>query len=68
TVTIYNIAAEKVRVLNTEPDEINRYTRRAFWNLKNDRGDDVVSGTYLYIIETEGDKVERNKGRMTVIR
>jgi immune inhibitor A len=68
TVTVYNIAAEKVRVLDTEPDEIDRYSRRAFWNLKNDKGDEVVSGTYLYIIETHGDKVERNKGRMTVIR
>jgi immune inhibitor A len=68
TVTIYNIAAERVRVLDTEPNEIDRYSRRAFWNLKNDKGDEVVSGTYLYIIETHGDKVERNKGRMTVIR
>jgi immune inhibitor A len=68
TVTIYNIAAEKVRTLDREPDEIDRYTRRAFWNLKNDKGDEVVSGTYLYIIETHGDKVERNKGRMTIIR
>lgn len=67
-VTIYNIAAEKVRVLDTEPDEIDPYTRRAFWNLKNEKGEDVVSGMYLYIIETQGNKVERNKGRMTIIR
>ena len=67
-VTIYNIAAEKVRVLNTEPNEIDRYSRRAFWNLKNEKGDEVVSGMYLFIIETQGAQVERNKGRMTIIR
>lgn len=67
-VTVYNIAGERVRVLDSEPTEIDRYSRRAFWDLRNDKGDEVVSGMYLYVIETEGDQVERRKGRMTIIR
>lgn len=68
-VTIYNIAGEKVRVLDKyDPTEVDRYSRRAFWDLKNEKGEDVVSGMYLYVIETSGTKVERNKGRLTVIR
>ncbi len=67
-VTIYNIAGERVRVLDTEPNEIDRLSRRAFWDLKNDKGEEVVSGMYLYVIETLGEKIERNKGRLTVIR
>jgi M6 family metalloprotease-like protein len=67
-VTLYNIAGERIKVLDAEPLEINRFTRQAFWDLKNDKGEDVVSGMYLYVIETHGQQVERNKGRLTVIR
>ncbi|UCG30375.1 MAG: M6 family metalloprotease domain-containing protein [candidate division WOR-3 bacterium] len=67
-VTIYNLAAERVRVLDTEPYEIDRYGRRAFWDLKNEGNEDVVSGMYLYVIEIQGDKVERRTGRLTIIR
>lgn len=67
-VTLYNIAGERIRILDAEPIEINRFTRQAFWDLKNDKGEDVVSGMYLYVIETHGQQVERNKGRLTVIR
>jgi len=67
-VTLYNIAGERIRLLDAEPREINRFTRQAFWDLKNDKGQDIVSGMYLYVIETHGEKVERNKGRLTIIR
>jgi M6 family metalloprotease-like protein len=67
-VTIYNIAAERVRVLDSEPSEIDRFTRRAYWDLKNENNEDVVSGMYLYLIETSGAKVERRTGRLTIIR
>ena len=63
TVIIYNVAGEKIRELQG-----NRETRQAFWDLKNDKGENVVSGMYLYVFETHGQKVERRKGRMTVIR
>lgn len=67
-VTVYNIAAERIRVLDTEPYEIDRYTRRAFWDLRDEDDKDVASGMYLYIIETKGDKVERRTGRLTIIK
>jgi hypothetical protein len=67
-VTVYNIAAERVRVLDSEPNEIDRYTRRAFWDLKNEQNEDVVSGMYLYVIETMGTSIERRTGRLTIIR
>ncbi len=67
-VTIYNIAGERVRILDTGPKEIDRFSRRAFWDLKNENGQDVVSGMYLYVIETLDNKHERNKGRLTIIR
>lgn len=68
TVTIYNIAGERIRILDSEPTEIDRYSRRAFWDLRNEKNEEIVSGMYLYIIEIQGDKVERKKGRLTVIR
>ncbi|MBA7515444.1 hypothetical protein ES705_07484 [subsurface metagenome] len=68
TVTIYNIAGERIRILDSDPTEIDRYSRRAFWDLRNEKGEEIVSGMYLYIIETQGDKVARNKGRLTVIK
>ncbi|MEO0142389.1 MAG: M6 family metalloprotease domain-containing protein [candidate division WOR-3 bacterium] len=66
-VTIFNIAGERVRVLD-DPSEIDRWRRTAFWNLKNEKNQDVVSGMYLYIIEIQGDHIERRKGKMTIIR
>jgi immune inhibitor A len=67
-VTLYNIAGERIRILDVDPTEVNRFNRQAFWDLKNDKGQDVVSGMYLYVIETQGQTTERNKGRMTIIR
>ncbi|MEO0155733.1 MAG: hypothetical protein ABIL07_01280, partial [candidate division WOR-3 bacterium] len=66
-VTIYNIAGERVRVLDTA-DEIDIYRRCAFWDLKNEKGNDVVSGMYIYVIELQGERVERSKGRLTIIK
>ena len=70
TVTIYNVAGERVRTLDSEyaPIEVDPYARRAYWDLKNDNNDEVVSGMYLFLIETQGEKIERKKGRLTVIR
>lgn len=68
TVTIYNIAGERVRVLDDEPIEIDRFNRRAFWDLTNDSNEEVVSGMYLYVFETHGQRAERKKGRLTIIR
>jgi len=66
-VTIYNMAGERVRVLD-DASEIDRYRRTALWNLKNEKNQNVVSGMYLYIIEIQGERVERRKGKLTIIR
>ncbi len=65
-VSIYNLAGELVRVLDTPNSEVYPLVRTAFWDLKNDRGEEVSSGLYFYLIETEDG--ERNKGKLTVIR
>ena len=67
-VTVFNIAGEKIRTLDVQGSEVDRFTRRAFWDLKNDGNQDVTSGMYFYLIESFGEKVERNKGRLTIIR
>jgi hypothetical protein len=69
-VSVFNIAGELVRILDSEPAEVDPFARRAYWNMKNERGDDAVSGMYLYIIEVEKSdgNTERQKGRLTIIR
>jgi len=68
-VSIFNIAGELVRVLDSDlTGEVDYYRRSAFWDLKNDRNQEVVSGMYLYVIETEGNEIQKSKGRLTIIR
>jgi M6 family metalloprotease-like protein len=67
-VSIYNLAAERIRVLDSEPYEVDRFSRRAYWDLRNEKNEDVVSGMYLYVIETRGERVERRTGRLTIIK
>ncbi len=62
-VTIYNLAGEEIRVLDGS-GEVNAPWRQAFWDGKNDGGEEVASGLYFYIIETTE---ERNKGKLTFI-
>lgn len=66
-VSIYNLAGERVRVLDS-PDEVDPLRRSAYWDLTNDRHDRIVSGMYLYVIETTSGNIQRTRGRMTVIR
>jgi len=63
-VTIFNLAGEVVRILD-EGGEIDRFTRRAFWDGKNEHGERVASGVYFYLIEAEEQK---NRGILTLIR
>ncbi|KQC14443.1 MAG: hypothetical protein APR63_05640 [Desulfuromonas sp. SDB] len=65
-IIIFNIAGEVVRVLD-DPSEINPMGREAFWDGRNDSGDEVSSGMYLYIIELTPFTGERNFGRITFI-
>ncbi|OYD16188.1 hypothetical protein CH330_03500 [candidate division WOR-3 bacterium JGI_Cruoil_03_51_56] len=68
-VRIYNLAAEPVRVLDKEPDEINYEHRAAYWDLKDDKGQPVPSGMYFYTVKVEENRtIEQNKGRLTIVR
>jgi immune inhibitor A len=67
-VTIFNLAGERIRILDLQGSEVDRYSRRAFWDLKNEKDQNVTSGMYFYLIESFGEKVERNKGRLTIVR
>jgi len=64
-VTIFTIAGEVVRKLD-EPGEVYPLARQARWDLKNDQGQDVTSGLYFFLIESQNG--EWQKGRLTVIR
>ena len=66
-VSIYNLAGERVQVLEG-PGVIQKTLRSAYWDLKNGKGNEVVSGMYLYIMETKEGPIQRNVGRFTVIR
>jgi len=66
-VSIFNLAGELVKVLQGSPDVISDF-RSAYWDLKNGKGNEVVSGMYLYIMETTEAPIQRIVGRLTVIR
>jgi len=59
-IKIYNIAGEFVRKINEQTEGT------AEWDLKNDGGEDVASGLYIYVITNQKD--ERKKGKLVVIR
>jgi len=59
TVRIYNLAGQQVRTI--EPD----YPTSAEWDGKNDTGELVSDGVYLYVAETDKGKV---KGKLMIAR
>lgn len=65
-VVIFNIAGEVVRLLD-DPSEVSPISREAVWDGRNEDGDEVSSGMYLYIIELIPFSEERNFGRITFI-
>ena len=70
SIKIYTPAGELVRKIDSD-DIVARYVEdnevvyQAVWNLKNDAGNSVASGVYIYQVES-GDK--RRTGRMAIIR
>ncbi len=57
TVYIYNIAGELIRILNeTEEIEFGAVSETAVWDCKNEQGENVASGIYLYIVVTSQNK------------
>jgi hypothetical protein len=67
-VKIYNISGQLVRVLDLGEQEAGMYVSKekaAYWDGKNDEGEDVASGVYFYQIHA-GDYVSTK--RMVVIK
>jgi hypothetical protein len=62
TIKIFTTSGHKVRTLSPEPGAPST----ASWDLTNDKGENVASGIYLYVItDTAGDKV---RGKVAVIK
>jgi chitodextrinase len=60
TIKIYTLTGRLVRVLREEKNEF-----KLTWDGRNEAGEYVVSGLYLY---TTSNSIEKNRGRFTVIR
>jgi hypothetical protein len=60
TITVYTVAGEKVRTLQKDSniDSLG-------WDLRNDAGQRVASGLYLYVITSPGSS---KKGKMVIVR
>jgi len=56
-VTIYNILGQKVKTCVNEKKNPGYYTH--FWDGKNDRGNEVASGVYIYRMSFEDKKVSK---------
>jgi hypothetical protein len=65
-VYIYNVAGELVRVLDEEEEIVSLPDRkRAIWDAKNDYGNEVAYGVYIYIVKCRmGVKI----GKIAIIR
>jgi hypothetical protein len=60
TIRIFTIAGEPVRTIH-----VTDGSGRATWDVRNGKGQDVVSGVYLYVITNGGNK---KRGKLAVIR
>lgn len=65
TVKIYNVIGQLVRTLDEEGNEIRKSKGEAYWDGRNDNGDKVSSGLYVYVIQGGGDKAV---GKITLIK
>lgn len=67
SVRLYDLGGRLVRTLERAGDEIvaDGEGMRAFWDGRNDAGEEVASGVYLYVIAGAGDP---KTGRIAVLR
>lgn len=62
-ITIYTVAGRKVADLTHDSSGTEGFT---YWNLRNEHGQDVAYGVYVYVVSTpDGDK---HTGKLMVIR
>jgi hypothetical protein len=52
TIRIYTMAGEQVRTIQHGPGDFGESTDTRRWDLRNDRGEKVTSGVYLYHVTT----------------
>lgn len=62
TIRIYTAAADLVRTLRHEDPD----TDQEFWDLKNDDGDEVAPGVYIWALEADG--IGNAEGKMLIIK
>ncbi len=68
TVRIYTSAAELLRTLRQDPNSSpGGTTGELVWDLKNDRGRDVVSGIYIYSVHPPDGRTPK-KGHFVIIK
>jgi hypothetical protein len=59
TIKVFTVAGQAVRTFTTTDSSQT-------WDLKNDSGEDVASGIYLYVVRNDQD--EKIRGKLAVIR
>ncbi len=64
-VNLFDIKGKPIRRLSAT-DNGDAYLRRIYWDAKNEKGDEVASGLYYYIMEIP-ERGEKNKGKLTFI-
>lgn len=68
TIRIYTSAAELLRTLRQDPNSSpGGVTGELVWDLKNDRGRDVVSGIYIYSVHPPDGRTPK-KGHFVIIK
>ncbi|MCK4352441.1 M6 family metalloprotease domain-containing protein [candidate division WOR-3 bacterium] len=65
-VRIFNLRGKLIKSLSTSCNDGNVYRREIYWDGKNDKGDEIASGLYYYLIEIP-ERGEKNKGKLTFI-
>lgn len=66
TICVYTTSGDLVRILNHFQTPGGQSGGSCLWDLKNDRGQDVTSGVYLFAAESPGG--ERTRGFFTIVR
>jgi hypothetical protein len=68
TVRIFTSAGDLLRVLTQDPNtSVGGTTGELAWDLKNDAGNTVVSGIYLYTVQPPDGRTPK-KGHFVIIK
>lgn len=75
TINVYTLAGDLVETIEHDGsrdcpggDEFSDCGGSAFWNLVSRNGQEVVSGIYLYSVESADSRFDRVVGRFAVVR